>query len=105
MVYPGSSFGFYGAAWDGERVRTEPLTPNFDLVTHWSESDARHVIASSLDALVVAVDSIQAHYKSIEAEAKAKLAPLEHETSSSESPQISVRDILQRQWTGNNFHV
>ena len=29
--------GFYGAAWDGERVRVEPLSPRFDLAIHRKE--------------------------------------------------------------------
>ena len=27
--------GYYGAVWDGKRIRVEPLTPIFDLSTHW----------------------------------------------------------------------
>ena len=38
--------GFYGAAWDGERVRVEPLSPRFDLAIHRKERNARHAIAS-----------------------------------------------------------
>lgn len=26
-LYAGSSMGFYGAAWDGERVQVEPFSP------------------------------------------------------------------------------
>lgn len=75
MVYAGLYLGFYGAAWDGKRVRVEPLTPLFDLSTHWRETKARYVIAASLDALMVAVDSIEAHYNSIEAQAKMNPTP------------------------------
>jgi thiamine kinase-like enzyme len=71
MAYAGSHLGFYGALWDGNRVRVEPLTPIFDLSTHWREKRARHAIASALDALMAAVDNIEAHYKSIQADAKA----------------------------------
>ncbi|KAI0252373.1 hypothetical protein BJV78DRAFT_350633 [Lactifluus subvellereus] len=75
IVDMGSYLGFYGAAWDGVRVRVEPLTPIFDLSTHWRETKARHAIASSLDALIVAVRNIQAHYDAVEAEAKANPVP------------------------------
>ena len=48
MNYADSFWGFYGAAWDGRRVRVEPLTPLFNLSTHWKERKARNAIASSL---------------------------------------------------------
>jgi hypothetical protein len=67
-VYAGPYLGFYGALWDGKRVRVEPLTPLFDLTTHWRETKARSAIAASFDALMIAVESIEAHYNSIEAE-------------------------------------
>ena len=66
--------GFYGAAWDGERVKVEPLAPGLDLATHWRERNGRHAIASCFDALVVATEHIQVHYRSIEAEARANQA-------------------------------
>ncbi len=50
MIYSGSYFAFYGALWDGDRVRVEPLTPGFDLAR---ESKTRETIASSLDAFVL----------------------------------------------------
>jgi len=77
MVYAGSYLGFYGAVWDGKRARVEPLTPIFDLSTHWKETKARWTIAASLDAFMVAANSIEAHYKSIEAEAKVNPTPPE----------------------------
>jgi hypothetical protein len=66
MVYSGSYLGFYGAVWDGERARVEPLTVGFDLATHWRETKAR---ASSFDALALAVQNIEAHYQRIRADA------------------------------------
>ncbi|PFH48308.1 hypothetical protein AMATHDRAFT_42357 [Amanita thiersii Skay4041] len=71
MVDMGVYFGFYGAVWDGTRVRVEPLTPLFDLSTHLREINTRFAMAATLDALRVAVDSINAHYNLIEAKAKA----------------------------------
>lgn len=70
MGYTGSLIGFYGIAWDGERVKVEPLTPGLDLATHWKEVDTRHAIASCFDALVDATKNIQAHYNSVEAKAR-----------------------------------
>jgi len=75
MVYAGLYLGFYGAVWDGKRVRVEPLTPLFDLSTHWWESKARCAIAATFDALMVAVDSIKIHHDSIKSEAKMNLTP------------------------------
>ncbi len=75
MIYSGSYFAFYGALWDGDRVRVESLTPSFDLATHWRESKTRKAIASSFDALILAVENIQAHYNKIEAEAHVNPAP------------------------------
>ena len=57
--------GFYGAAWDGNRVKVEPLAPGLDLTTHWKERNARNAIASCFDAFVVATKIIEAHYRSI----------------------------------------
>ena len=74
MIYSGSYFAFYGALWDGDRVRVESLT-SVDLATHWRESKTREAIASSLDALMLAVENIQAHYNEIEAEAHVNPAP------------------------------
>ena len=74
MIYSGSYLAFYGALWDGDRVRVEPLT-GFDLTTHWMERKTRDTIASSFDALVLAVENIQAHYDKIEAEARVNPAP------------------------------
>ncbi|KAF8339438.1 hypothetical protein F5887DRAFT_979972 [Amanita rubescens] len=75
MVDMGPYLGFYGAVWDGKRVRVEPLTPLFDLSTHWRETKARCAIAASFDALMIAVNSIEAHYNSIEAEANVNSPP------------------------------
>jgi len=63
--------GFYGAAWDGQRVRVEPLAPGLDLATHWREENDRHAMASCFNAFVAAVEHIEAHYRSIAAEAMA----------------------------------
>ncbi len=70
---------FYGAAWDGERVKVGPLAPGLDLATHWKERNARYAIASCFDAFIVATENIQAHYKSIEAAAQANQAHSEYD--------------------------
>ena len=75
LIYSGSYFAFYGALWDGNRVRVESLTPAFDLATHGRESKTRNAIASSFDALQLAVENIRAHYSKIEAEARVNPAP------------------------------
>jgi len=70
-----SHIGFYGAIWDGKRVRVEPLTPLFDLSTHRMERDDRYAIASSLDALTLAACDLQAHYRALDTDARAERAP------------------------------
>ncbi|KAI0289256.1 hypothetical protein BC826DRAFT_1107124 [Russula brevipes] len=75
IVEMGSLLGFYGAAWDGNRVRVEPLTHMYDLWNHGKEMSTTYAIASALDALMAAVDNIEAHYHSIEAEANEKPVP------------------------------
>src|SRR5260221_11608789 len=82
MGYAGSSMRFYGAAWDGERVKVGPLAPGLDLATHWKERNARYAIASCFDAFIVATENIQAHYKSIEAAAQ------EYQDHSEDDPHI-----------------
>jgi hypothetical protein len=67
--------GFCGAVWDGNQVRAEPLTPLFDLSVHWRRG-AAHTIASALDALVAAINNIEAHYRAIEAAGRAKSASM-----------------------------
>ena len=52
-------------------MKVEPLAPGLDLATHWKERNGRRAITSCFDALVVATENVQAHYKSIEAEARA----------------------------------
>ncbi|TFK50474.1 hypothetical protein OE88DRAFT_1808792 [Heliocybe sulcata] len=79
IVDMGSYMGFYGAAWDGRCVKVEPLTPLFDLSTHWKERKARYAMAASLDALVAAISNITAHYRSIV-------------TDATENPQSSEAD-------------
>jgi hypothetical protein len=54
---------FYGALWDGDRVKVESLTAGFVLATHWRERKSREAIVSSLDEFLLAVDNIQAHRK------------------------------------------
>ncbi|KAF5345600.1 hypothetical protein D9756_011047 [Leucocoprinus leucothites] len=78
LVDMGMFLGFYGAVWDGTRVRVESLTRPFDLTTHLLERTARLEIASALDAFVDAVKNIRAHYKSITTEAKANPDRSEH---------------------------
>ncbi|KXN93307.1 hypothetical protein AN958_00231, partial [Leucoagaricus sp. SymC.cos] len=78
LVDMGTHLEFYGATWDGMRVRAEPLTGSLQLATHEMETAARNVMASTLDAFVVAVENIQVHYNSIEAKAKASLGLSEH---------------------------
>ena len=67
---------FYGAAWDGDRVRVEPLAPGIDLAIHWKDLNSRLAIASYFDAFVLATKNIEVHYKSIEAKARAHQTPL-----------------------------
>ena len=76
MASAASYMGFYGAIWDGDRVKVEPLTPLFDLSVHEMECDDRYTIASSLDALILAVRDLQVHYQALDAEARVNHAPL-----------------------------
>ena len=69
---------FYGAAWDGQHVKVEPLSPGLELTTNWTKRDARNAIASYFDAVIVAIETIQAHYVSIKTEARVTQAHSEH---------------------------
>ena len=75
MGYAGPVMGFYGAVWDGDRAKVEPLGPLLDLTAHWMEEGDRGAMASYFDAFVLATENIQAHYESI-AEAMA-IPPLQ----------------------------
>ncbi len=55
-------------------MRIEPLTRGFNYTTHWLGED-RETIASGFDALVLAVQHLEVHYKKIATEAKAGPAP------------------------------
>lgn len=57
--------GFYGCLWTGERVFVEPLTPLFDLTTHWMDDLGRRAIAAGLHAFLNTVKRIEAHYASL----------------------------------------
>jgi len=70
--------GFYGAIWDGDRVKVEPLTPLFNLSTHRMEQDDRFAIASSLDALVAAAHNLTTHYQALDTEARANHVPSDY---------------------------
>jgi len=48
----------------------EPLTPTYDLTTHWADEIARNAIASSLDAFKKTIRSLEEYYKTL------KSAPL-----------------------------
>jgi hypothetical protein len=65
MGYAGPVMGFYGAVWDGDRAKVEPLGPLLDLTTHWMEEGARDAMASYFDAFVLATENIRAHYETI----------------------------------------
>ncbi|KAK1224751.1 hypothetical protein PQX77_012335 [Marasmius sp. AFHP31] len=65
ILYLGPTFGFYGAIWNGQVVQVEPLTPIFDLTADPLDERARHAFASSLDALIEGVASIEKHYRKI----------------------------------------
>lgn len=70
-------------------MRVGTLTPIFDLAAHRMENNARDAIASSLDALVAAVNNTQEHCTSIIAEARANPSTIEAvRISSSESSRI-----------------
>jgi len=51
-------------------VRIEPLTRSFNFTTHWLGED-RETVASGFDALVLAVQYLEVHYKKVATEAKA----------------------------------
>ncbi|KAG6871545.1 hypothetical protein C0995_003426 [Termitomyces sp. Mi166 len=67
VVNSGSTLGFYGAIWDGQRVRVEPLCRGIDLIANWKELHARYEVAATLDALVEAVRLIKEHYALLKA--------------------------------------
>ncbi|KAG6839570.1 hypothetical protein H0H93_005297, partial [Arthromyces matolae] len=60
-----ATLGFYGAIWNGEHVQVEPLTPIYNLTTHYMDKTGRQAIASSFDALIEAVVHMQSHYTTV----------------------------------------
>ena len=79
MKYAGTYMGFYGAAWDGNQVRVEPLAEGIDLATNWKRRNTRDAMASYFDAFVLVTKNIEEHYKSIEAKAQAHQTPLDYD--------------------------
>ena len=63
--------GLYGCLWTGERLHVEPLTPFYDLTTHWTDESGRQAIAGSLNALLNAIPRLEAHYTRL-----ASIAPI-----------------------------
>jgi serine/threonine protein kinase len=43
----------------------EPLTPTYDLTTHWTDEITRNAIASSLDAFRNTIDRLEGYYKNL----------------------------------------
>ena len=61
-------FALYGCLWTGEHLHVEPLTPLYDLATHWTDESGEQAIAASLDAFLKV---IPAHYAQL-----ASIAPI-----------------------------
>ncbi|KAG6883758.1 hypothetical protein C0993_003959, partial [Termitomyces sp. T159_Od127] len=92
FVDVGTHVGFYGAVWDGLRIRVEPLTRGFDLMTPWKEKEDRYKMASILDALVETARFIENHYASIVKEKSLKLRR-QYPFLSSYRDDVEQRDI------------
>jgi hypothetical protein len=65
-VWLGPSIAFYGCLWTGEHLHVEPLTPSYDLTTHWTNEIARNAIASSLDAFNNTIRRLEGYYKTLD---------------------------------------
>jgi hypothetical protein len=78
----GSSLEFYGTVWDGFRARVEPLTCGFNLHVSLAGEKTGRPLHLAFDALVLAVQDIEAHYKKIDTEVKARPARLPPATRS-----------------------
>ena len=58
----GPCLAFYGCLWIGLRIVVGPLTPWYDLTTHWTDEAGRLFIAAGLLASMNAVRRLEAHY-------------------------------------------
>jgi hypothetical protein len=59
---PGSCLAFYGCLWTGLQIVVEPLTPGYNLTTHWSDEAGHLSIAAGLSAFMNTVRRLEAHY-------------------------------------------
>ncbi|KAI0251667.1 hypothetical protein BJV78DRAFT_1125953 [Lactifluus subvellereus] len=62
MLDVGPCLAFYGCLWTGLRIVVEPLTPWYDLTTHWTDEAGRLSIAAGLSAFMNTVRRLEAHY-------------------------------------------
>ncbi|KAI0247579.1 hypothetical protein BJV78DRAFT_1133032 [Lactifluus subvellereus] len=58
----GPCLAFYGCLWTGLGIAVEPLTPWYDLTTHWTDEAGRLSIAAGLSAFMNTVRRIEARY-------------------------------------------
>ncbi|KAG6847753.1 hypothetical protein H0H93_006195 [Arthromyces matolae] len=94
IIDAGSTFAFYGAVWNGTYVQVEPLTPTFDLSTHYMDLKGRHAIASSLDAFKEGVKRIEAHYRElVETKGTDKIDPAMREFPYLRSFEINGKNV------------
>jgi len=66
MLDVGSFLAFYGCLWTGLRIAVEPLTPWYDLTTHWTDEAGRRAIAASLSAFINTVKRLEDHYLQVQ---------------------------------------
>lgn len=57
--------GFYGAIFDGNRIRVEPLTSVFNLTAPLQDQTVK-TLASAIDGFLAAVGHIQHHYNTLQ---------------------------------------
>ena len=58
----GPCLAFYGYLWTALRIVVEPLTPRYDLTTHWADEAGCLSIVASLSAFMNTVRRLEDHY-------------------------------------------
>ena len=95
----GPSLAFYGCLWIGLRIVVGPLTPWYDLTTHWTDEADRLSIAAGLLAFMNAVRRLEAHYLRVPGVTLHKGTypyPTSYSTSSANSEFQKSRSLRQR---------
>ncbi|KAN0069950.1 hypothetical protein V8E54_012256 [Elaphomyces granulatus] len=73
MADVGTQIGFYCCVWTGQNILVEPLTPIYDLTTHWTDEKMRQQIAVALGAVLKTIPTLNQHYQRINESPRTKI--------------------------------